>query len=443
MDLALKLNRRVDIASLAVFRIFFGGAMVVAVGRFFVHGWIREYALVPKHFFTYWGFDWVRPWPGVGMYVHYALMGAAAFSLALGFHARLSALVFGALFTYAHFIDKTNYLNHYYFVSCLSLLFAVLPSDRALSLRCWLRPGEAWSEIPAWCLYLLRFQVGCVYLGGGIAKLGKDWLCYAQPLTIWLGARTELPLLGPWFRYKSVAFAFSWAGALFDLSIVGWLLWRKSRPYAYVVVLVFHFLTAQLFQIGMFPWIMSGAATIFFDPSWPRAWLRRVRLRSPEGICTATSLPRWGAALLGTYVAWQAFMPLRHWAYPGNHLWSEQGFRYGWNVMLMEKNGAVEMTVRDRATGRVSSIDAADYLTRYQTKMMSTQPDMILQFAHIVAADYRKRGVEVEVFVDARVSLNGRRPQPLVDPTVDLAQQQDGLGPKRWILPMNDAPPEL
>jgi vitamin K-dependent gamma-carboxylase len=397
--------------------------MVVAAGRFFWHDWIREYYLTPKYFFHYYGFSWVRPWPGNLMYVHYALMGAAALLLALGVAHRISAAAFCALFTYAHFIDKTNYLNHYYLVSCLSFLMVFLPLGRT---------------VPAWALYLVRFQVAVVYVFGGIAKLKSDWLLHAEPLTIWLGANTDFPLLGRWFHTKAFAMAFSWAGAFFDLSVVPLLLWRRSRPFAYAGAVAFHLITARLFQLGMFPWIMMGAATVFFEPDWPRRFLP---LRGAPS--EARPLSRAQASLLGVYVAFQVLMPLRHWLYPSNVLWTEEGFRFAWNVMLMEKSGAVDMTVVEPSSGKRWTIDAHDYLTRYQIKMMSTQPDMILEFAHVVADDFAARGQAVSVHVDATVALNGRRGAPLVDPSVDLAREDEGFSHKRWLLPCPSAAPEM
>ncbi len=444
------LGARVDIASLVAFRVLFGGAMVVAVARFFAHGWIHEYTQVPTHFFSYWGFAWVRPWSGMGMHVHYALMGAAALSLMLGFYARASAASFGLLFAYAHLVDKTNYLNHYYFVVCTSALLACMPSDGAWSVRAWIRPHDACETVPAWCVWMLRFQVGVVYFFGGVAKLNADWLWHAQPLTIWLNANTEVPLIGPWLHLKSVAYAFSWAGAFYDLTIVGWLLWRKSRPFAYVAVVAFHLVTARLFQIGIFPWIMIAASPIFFDPSWPRAMLGRLGVRRAGELQLPDAneknperLPVGLRILMASYVVLQLLLPLRHLAYPGNMLWTEQGYRFSWNVMLMEKNGAIEMSVVDKRTGKTSVVDHSDYLTRYQTKMMSTQPDMILQYAHMIFEDHRARGIDVEVHADAWVSLNGRRPQRLVDPHVDLALEQDTLAAKSWILPFAESQPEF
>ncbi|MCA9711421.1 MAG: HTTM domain-containing protein, partial [Myxococcales bacterium] len=98
--------------------------------------------------------------------------------------------------------------------------------------------------------------------------------------------------------------------------------------------------------------------------------------------------------------------------------------------------GMVELRVRDPATGRTWRVDPADELTRLQVEMMSTQPDMILGYAHHVAERFAAQGIAgVEVRADAWASLNGRRSQRLVDPRVDLARERDGLAHKRWIVP--------
>src|SRR5690606_8023233 len=84
----------------------------------------------------------------------------------------------------------------------------------------------------------------------------------------------DLPVLGPLFTLPGVPLAMSWAGFLFDATIVVWLSWKRTRPYAYAVVLGFHALTRALFDIGMFPVIMSISALVFFSPAWPRAIVR-------------------------------------------------------------------------------------------------------------------------------------------------------------------------
>jgi len=434
------MSEPVDAASIAVFRIAFGVLMLVATLRFFAHGWIADYYETPSHFFSYYGFSWVKPWPGVGMYLHFGAMAVLAVMIAIGAWYRFSVVAFGALFAYAHLIDKTNYLNHYYLVICLCLLMAFLPLHRTWSVDARRDPSIASSTVPAWVVWALRAQIGLVYLFGGIAKLKYDWLVDAQPMTIWLSANTDFPLVGRLFDEPWVAYAFSYAGIAFDLAIVPLLLWRRSRLLAYVAVVVFHLTTARLFHLGMFPWIMMASSLLFLPPSWPRRWIAG---RPPIARSTAAPRrPRVVLAVLGAHFAFHIVVPLRHVLYPGDVCWTEEGFRFAWHVMVMEKDGSVELHVTERSTGRRWEVMPTAYLTRYQAKMMASQPDMILELAHVVAADFRARGVrDPEVHVDAFVSLNGRRRARLIDPTVDLARESEGLAPKPWILPRPDDDP--
>lgn len=461
-----RLFEPVDAASLAVYRILFGLLMLVATLRFFAHGWIADYYEMPSHFFSYYGFSWVKPWPGAGMYIHFAAMAVLAAMIALGLWYRVSIAAFGALFAYAHLIDKTNYLNHYFLVIWLCLMMACLPLHRMWSLDARRKPALQAAGVPAWVLWALRAQVALVYVFGGIAKLKYDWLVEAQPMQTWLAANTDFPIAGPLFDQPWVAYALSWAGAVFDLTIVPLLLWRRTRVLAYAAVIAFHLITARLFHLGMFPWIMIASSCLFLPPGWPRRWFRGARhptqpttgprfagtphptqttteaplARTPPAQAASTPRrPRIVIALLGTYFAFQVAMPLRHLLYPGDVCWTEEGFRLAWHVMVMEKDGSVELNVTEPSTGRRWEVMPTEYLTRYQTKMMAPQPDMILQLAHLVAADFRARGVrDPEVRVDAFVSLNGRRRARLIDPTVDLARETDGLAPKPWILPHPD-----
>ncbi len=433
----------VDIASVAAFRLLFGVLLVVTVARYFSHGWIHAYFEAPKVFFPHYGFAWLRPLPAPWMRVVYGVMGLSAVGFATGTRFRLSAVTFFVTFTYAHVLDKTNYLNHYYLVILLAFLSAFLPLGDSLSVDARLRRRRVGTAprttVPAWVLYLLRFQVGVVYVFGGFAKLEGDWLFYAEPLSIWLRANTDIRLLGRLFASKATAYAMSYAGAAFDLSIVPLLLWRRSRALAYAALVGFHLITARLFQIGMFPWIMMASAPLFFSPSWPRRYLPIGPNPALPAAPPPARLPRPYAAALMIYGAVQLAIPLRHWLYPGSMLWTEEGFRFAWNVMLIEKAGVCELTVKDPNSARTFTLDGAEYLTRYQRKMVATQPDMIVDFARMVADDFRRRGViaRPQVFATAYVSLNGRPPQLLVDPAVDLAQEHDGLAPKRWILPLD------
>ena len=441
MVTSARLYRPVDVASLAAFRIGFGALLLAASLRYFLNGWIAEYFLAPAHFFKYWGFGWVKAWPGAFMYLHFGLMALCALGVMLGYRYRASVVGFGLLFGYAHLIDKTNYLNHYYLVLCVCGLMACMPLAACWSLDVQREPGRRRGSVPAWMLWALRAQFALVYLFGGLAKLNADWLLDAQPLSIWLGRQADLPVLGGLLTQPWAAHVMSWAGALFDLSIVPLLLTRRARPFAYVAVVLFHALTARLFSLGMFPYFMICGSLLFLAPSWPRTALLRLgwgsresALESGTGLAAGTGVTAW---MLAAYFLVQVGLPLRHLMYPGQMCWTEQGFRFSWNVMLMEKDGAVDFRVVEPSTGRVFHVSPRDYFTPYQTAMMAPQPDMVLEAAQLVAEDFRARGVvRPAVYADAFASLNGRPMQRLIDPHVDLAHEVDGLSNKTWILPM-------
>lgn len=442
------LFRPVDNASLVAFRIFFGALMLASVVRFWAYGWIRDIYIAPPIHFHWFGFSWLNPWPGLGMYVHFAILGLASACIMLGLFYRLATIVFFVAFAYVELLEKATYLNHYYLISLLGLLMIFMPLHQAASLDIWRNPTLRRDTAPAWVLWLLRFQVGVVYFFAGIAKLGPDWLLRGEPLGIWLAAHTDIPFVGPFLAERWVARSASFFGAAFDLSVVFFLLRDRTRPWAYALVVLFHAITGYLFPIGVFPWVMTFSALIFFPANWPRQLLARIpRFASwaqeeltpmPE----TRSQPPWfrqiGFMFLGLYVLLQLLIPLRRFLYPGNTAWTEEGFRFAWRVMLVEKVGFVEYRVRNVKTGRETMVDPARYLTPLQVKMMAMSPDMILEMAQVIAQDEKKHGKDVEVRADVFVTMNGRPSRRLIDPETNLALEKDSFWPKRWILPLED-----
>jgi hypothetical protein len=106
--------------------------------------------------------------------------------------------------------------------------------------------------------------------------------------------------------------------------------------------------------------------------------------------------------------------------------------------MLMEKAGYAQFTVQDKL-GKKVVVNNNDFLTSLQEKMMSTQPDMLLQYAHILRDYYSQQAfVSPEVYVDSYVALNGRLGKPLVSMETNLAAIKESFVPKTWITPFND-----
>ena len=426
--------RPVSSASTTAFRVAFGILVVYSTVRFVARGWVEEFYLAPAHHLTYADFAWVRPLPAPLMYAHMGLLAALGVAITVGYRTRLAAGLFAVGFVYVELIDAGLYLNHYWFVTLAAVTLAIVPP-----------PSR--GEVPAVTVWALRGQIAVVYVFAGIAKLNPDWLFEAQPMRLWLAARTDRPIVGSWLDEPFVAFVCSWAGALFDLTIVGWLLWRRSRPFAYVAVVVFHIATAMLFQIGVFPWVMIALTPIFFAPDWPRAWRRRLTGSGTDRVPTdqrmrprSVGMPTMVALI--ALAALNVVLPLRHYLADGNVRFNDDGYYLSWRVMLTERTGFLEFDVTDPSTDETWRIRPSVVLAEWQVAQATQRPDLALTTAHLVGAHFAAQGhPDVEVRADSWVAFNGRPRQRWIDPTVDLAALDRRSPASSYVLPVASAAP--
>ena len=425
------LEAPVSARSLCAFRVLFGAVMCCAMLRFIALGWVDAQYIRPSYHFPYAGFDWLRPWPGVWMRLQFAALVVFALGVAFGVYYRACALALAASLTYVELLDKAVYLNHYYLACLLAWMLVWLPAAGMYSYDAWRDPARRITSIPRWALLALRVQVAVVYVFAGLAKLNADWLLRAQPLRIWLAARSDLPLIGWLLAQPATAYLASWAGAAFDLGIVGLLSWRRTRAVALVAAVVFHALTGVLLPIGMFPWIMLACITLLLPADWPQR-LRGERSNEPQVPARLGHATAW---LFALHCSVQLIVPLHQRLAHADTAWSVMGFNFAWNVMLVEKAGSVRYVVRDLGTGEERFVEPGEYVTRAQESAMAQDPEMIRSLAQRIARDARaKTGHEVAVYAQAFATLNGRPARRLIDPAVDLAQQ--GLKAD-WILPLH------
>jgi len=438
------LNKTTKTAPLAVFRIFFGLLMFISIVRFWAYGWIQTVYIQPKFYFTYYGFEFVKPL-GSWTYLLFAICGVSALMVSIGYKYRLAIIIFFLSFTYTELIDKTTYLNHYYFISVLSFVLIFLPANCYFSVDAHLKPQIKANYIPKWTIDTIKVLLAIVYIYAGLAKINSDWLLHAQPIKIWLRTRTDFPVLGKLFAYNWVHYFFSWFGMLYDVVIVFFLLYKPTRKVAYVFVIVFHILTHLLFPIGMFPYVMIVSTLIYFDASLHEkiiiAFKKIVRL--PKDEIQENSTYRYSknsvkiiAPILVTFFMIQLLLPWRYLAYPGELFWTEEGYRFSWRVMLIEKVGLSTFTIVNPKKNQRFEIRNNDFLTDFQIKQMSTQPDFILQYAYMLRDYYTEQGVEnPEVYVESYVTLNGRLNTQFIDPKINLANEKESFAHKNWILP--------
>ncbi|QTD38199.1 HTTM domain-containing protein [Polaribacter batillariae] len=431
-------------APLAVFRLFFGLMMFISIIRFWANGWIEKLYLQPKFHFSYFGFEWVKPL-GNYTYLLFLVCGISALFVAIGYKYRLAIITFFLSFTYIELMDKTTYLNHYYFISLLSFLLIFLPANVFFSVDAYQKKKQ-FSYVPKWTIDSVKILLGIVYFYAGLAKVNSDWLFRAMPLKIWLPSEYDLPFIGEtimqqdWFFY-----AMSWAGMLYDLAIPFLLLYKKTRLFAFCMVVFFHIFTRVLFPIGMFPFIMIVSTLVFFDARLHEKiinFIRKYILKTKTVVQDFKEYhfpkaKRKGILLfIGTFLLLQILIPWRYLLYPGELFWTEEGYRFSWRVMLMEKAGSSNFKIVNLKTGSSFMVDNTDFLTSFQEKQMSFQPDFILEYAHYLGDHFTKQGHEnVGVFVESYVALNGRMSTKYINSKVDLYQQKQSFKHKKWVLP--------
>ena len=441
------ITKQTKAAPLAVFRILFGFMMLASIIRFWSFGWIETLYIEPVFSFSYYGFYWL-PKLGQFTYLLFIICGISAFFVAIGYRYRLSIVLFFLSFTYIELLDKTTYLNHYYLISCLSFLLIFLPANCCYSIDALRIKKIRANNVPAWSINSIKFLLCIVYFFAGLAKLNSDWLLNAMPLQIWLPSKYDIPFLGDLLQQSWIHYAFSWGGAFYDLAIPFLLLWKPSRSIAFIFVVIFHVLTRILFPIGMFPFIMIVSALIFFDAtfherilsffSWLLKKIRLFRLVKVNDLQKEKS-SKIASYVVALFIVVQLLLPWRYVLYPKELFWTEEGYRFSWRVMLMEKAGYAQFIIKNTKTGSQFAVNNSDFLTPFQEKQMSTQPDFILEYAHYLGAHFKSQGHQnIAVHVESYVALNGRLSQPFISPEVNLLDVEDTFEHKDWILEFND-----
>ena len=438
------LSEPVSASSLIVFRVSFGLMMALWAIDYLRTDRVRLLCAPDMFHFTYSGFSWVRPWPGYGMVIQFIVMLFAAMMIAAGAIYRASTVIFALGFTHFFLIDRTNYQNHYYLIVLLSWLMALLPANRLFSVDVLNGAVHRSDIVPRWCLLLLQFHIALPYVFGGIAKIDGDWLS-AEPMKNVLRLQGWTDGVPGWLSESGVAHLFTRGGLLFDLLVVPAILWRRTRAVGFLLAIGFHRTNSMVFNIHTFPWHMIAATTVFFSPDWPNQLMIRLNPETKNiepGSSVKETIRRISRPALIALLAYCSFhilWPLRHFTYEGNTGWTEQGHYFSWRMMLRGKTVGLRYYLTDAETGVTQQADIRDFLNPEQQMKFAKDPEMILDLAHGLAAEsLRRTGKQTEVRALVLASLNGRKPQLLIDPAVDLAAQPSFAFNRLWIIPLHE-----
>jgi len=424
-----RLFRLVDNAQLVVFRVFLGALLSIECFGAIATGWVKANLIDPKFTFSYIGFEWLQPLPGYGMYVYFTLMGTLALLVMLGYRYRWSLSLFTLMWTGAYLMQKSSYNNHYYLliVVCVMMLFLPAAGDASLDAR---RKSTRTIQMPQWCSWVLIAQITIVYFFAAISKCYPHWLDGTFVQIALHSASVKMHL--PWLSERWFAIAISWGGLFFDALVIPLFLWRRTRTVALAASLLFHTFNAIFLQIGIFPFFALSFVVFFYPPEKIRSWF----LRWPAPVPVAEpSLSR--RTLYGFFMPFllvQLLLPVRHWFIEGDVLWTEEGHRLSWRMMLRQRIGHLEFHVREN--GQEIPYDYRAELTPKQQQFVASKPDGIWQMAQHIHDVFEKKGRDVRVYADCRVSINGQPDAVLIDPTVDLAHTPwDPFRHNTWVTP--------
>lgn len=427
---------RIDNSALIVFRILFGALLFIeAVGAIFT-GWIKRTFIEPKFTFNFIGFEFLQPLPGNGMIWYYGVMGLFGLLVMIGYKYRFSIFMYSIMWAAVYLMQKSSYNNHYYLLMLLCFLMILLPAHRYASLDVWQKPELKQVSIPRWVWLLLVIQLLIVYTYAAIAKIYPDWFDATLPGML-MAAREHYWLVGDFLQQTWVHYSIAWFGFFFDLLIIPLLLWKRTRIFAFLAAVFFHLFNSFIFHIGIFPYLALAFTLFFFST---KNINRHFLWKKPHYSKGEIIVPPHRNLIVGFMFVWllvQAVLPVRHWFIKDDVLWTEEGHRLSWRMMLRSKSGRIQYKVVDKAMPQDTIfVQHSKYLTRKQQRALPAKPDMIWQFAQRLEEEFEREGKDVEIYVKSEISVNGRPFKPYIDPKVDLAAQRwDHFAHAPWILP--------
>ena len=425
--------KAIDNSPLIVFRIFFGFLVACESFGAILTGWVKHVLIDPQVTFSFIGFEWLKPLPGFGMYFYFIAMGVFGLAIMLGYRYRIAIISYTILWAGAYFMQKTAYNNHYYLLLLISFLMIFLPSNSYASLDVRQNRIKEENTMPYWISLLFIIQVAIVYVFASIAKFYPDWLDGTFTRNL-LADSTNVIALKKLFLQKWFYLFIAYMGIIFDLLIVPLLLFKKTRMLALLASLTFHLFNAIFLEIGIFPFFALTFVLFFYEPET----IRSVFLRKKTSIETENGHSNYYGKkivyfLIIPYLIIQLLLPLRHHFIEGDVLWTEEGHRLSWRMMLRERNGFIHIRIKDLKTGEESLYDYRKNLTDKQIQNLATKPDFIWQYCQYIKKEFK--GKDIAIFIKCKNSINRKEYKTLIDPKFDMAKAKwDYFRHNEWLL---------
>ncbi len=428
---------KIDNSALLIFRIFFGTLVALECYGAILTGWVKRTLIEPKFTFNFIGFDWLQPFDGYGMYAYFIAMGTLGVCIAIGYKYRFSIIAFTLLWTGVYLMQKTAYNNHYYLLILISTMLCFFPAHRGYSIDAKQNPALQRNYMFSYVKWMIVFQLFIVYTYASIAKLYGDWLNFGI-IKILMLDKAGYYVIGELLQQTWVHKILGISGIVFDLLIVPALIYKPTRKIAFSLSIFFHLFNSIVFQIGIFPYLSLAFSVFFFEPETIRNIFFKRKTLYTENQIAPPSFKNIVYILGSVYFLLQLLLPIRHHFIKDDVLWTEEGHRMSWRMMLRSRYGTLTFEIKNNETQERTRINPKDYLTEKQARRIGAYPDFIWQFAQHLKREYAKKGQDISVYaLKSKVSINGKPYQPFIDPKVDLANEPWlHFQHHEWILPL-------
>ena len=427
---------KIDNSPLLIFRILFGILVALECYGAMVTGWIQRTLVEPRFTFNFIGFEWLQPLPGNGMYLYFFVMGTLGLCIALGYKYRFSIIAFTILWTGVYLMQKTSYNNHYYLLILISFFMCFFPANQNYSCDAKKNTALKTDAMYSYVKWIIVLQLFIIYTYAAIAKMYGDWVDF-RIIKILMQSKADYYLIGEMLQQPWMHRIVGVMGILFDLLIVPALLWRPTRKIAFFASVFFHVFNSVVFQIGIFPYLALAFSVFFFEPETIRQLFfkgKKPYTKQEFSPPSYKNIALFGGSL---YFLIQLALPRRHYFIKDDVLWTEEGHRMSWRMMLRNRSGKIQFKVVNREKNKSTIVDLNDYLTSKQKQKIGAYPDFIWQFAQQLKKEYAQKGEDISVFVlNSKVSVNGKPYRAFIDPKVDLASERwHHFKHHDWILP--------
>ncbi|MBT5953490.1 HTTM domain-containing protein [bacterium] len=425
-----KLNTDINGLSLAIFRIGFGLILGIQEGL--------GSLLYDKFYTGYISTLFHAPYPSLSAitlpssiytaYILYFILILSCLFIALGYHFKISSLVFFVTYTYFFLLDYNFYNNHYYLICLFGLFLFLSNAHHKFSIDSRKKNIESPKH---WHLFLFQFQVCIMYFYAGLAKLTSiNWL-NAEPLKLWVKNFPKDHLFNTLFSNEFSAYMFSYAGLLVDLSLPFLILFKKTRHIGILLMIGFHSINYfVLFSplnnnvIGSFSVLGVLIAILFFDDSTIEKYISKIlnsflfnKSKNIEVEKQSIVIP----ICFSLFFIIQFSIPFRYLLIDGNSnpRWTEIGRTFSWMDFTTYKRSTLDIEI-GKLNVPPKKVNISNDLTKFQHHIGGI-PYSTLQLLKVKTKQAESSGIDNPLgYAKANVSLNGRNHRPITNSFLNL-----------------------